>query len=86
VQRFVAACNPRQRTMKLKLQDVGQKVAHVRHVRGYVILGARVEVLLAPGHWRRNTLVFPPQFPPRLVVFLRRDLAGEHLPAPLIDY
>ena len=82
-----ASCSrrPAQRAVELELQDVGQEVARVRRVVGHVVLGAGVEELLAARRRRRDALVLQPQVPPRLVVVRRRDLAGEHLPAPLVD-
>src|SRR5947208_14506001 len=72
--------------MELELQHRRQEVARVRrHVRD-VELRARVEELLAA--WRRgyHTLILQPQRPPGRVVALGWDLAGKHLPAPLIDH
>src|SRR5664279_4546015 len=86
VERTLASGDPRQRAVKLELEDVRQKVAHIRDVAGHVELRAGVEILLVPRHRRRDALVFLPQLPPRLVVFLRRDLSRENLPAPFVDH
>ena len=85
MQRLFAPRRLGQRAMKLELQNVGEKVAHVRNVGGHVILGAGVEILLASVYGRSHALVFQLQFPPCLVVLLRWYLAGEHLPAPLVN-
>ena len=86
VERSRAARLARQRAMELELQDVGQEVAHVRRVRRptwYFAPGSKN--CLAAGRGRRDALVLQAQLPPRLVVVVGRDLAGEDLPAPLVD-
>src|SRR5262249_35021160 len=85
IQRAGAPGGPRQRAVELELEDVRQEVPRVWDVGCDVILGAGVEVLLGARGWRRDALIFPAQIPPGLVVLLRRDLACENLPAPLID-
>ena len=72
--------------MKLELQNVRQEIAHVRHVRGYVILGAGVEIGLGAARGRRDPLVLLAKLPPGLVVLLGRNLAGKDFPPPLIDH
>src|SRR5208337_2794024 len=47
MQRPFAPRRPGKGAMKLELQNVGEKVAHVGNVSGHVILGAEVEILLA---------------------------------------
>ena len=49
------------------------------------LFGPRVETTLVSRNWRRDALILQPQLPPALVVLLRRNLAGEHLPSPLVD-
>ena len=51
-----------------------------------MILRAWIEIGFGTLHRRRHALVFQTQLPPRLVVFLGRNLAGEHLPSPFVDH
>src|SRR5262245_52974326 len=85
VERERAAGDLRQRAVTLELQDAGEEVARVRGVVGHVILRAGIEELLAARRRRRDALILQAQIPPRLVVVLRLDLAGKHLPPPLVD-
>src|SRR3954451_3951645 len=85
IERFGIARGLTERAVELELEDVGEEIARVRHVRGYVILRARIEILLAARLRRRDALVLQPQRPPFLVVVLRFDLAGEDAPAPRVD-
>ena len=71
--------------MKLELENVGQKVAHVGHIRRDVIFRRRIEILFGARRGRGDALILQPQLPPRRVVLGRRNLAVEDLPAPLID-
>ena len=50
-----------------------------------MIFGAGVEVGLGTFRRRRDALIFAAQVPPRLIVFVGRNFAGEDFPAPLID-
>src|SRR6267142_5086120 len=54
--------------MELELQEPGEEVPRVGHVRGHVVLRGRIEVLLGARERRRYALVFAAQRPPRLVV------------------
>src|SRR6266481_7369664 len=71
--------------VELELEESGEEVARIGHVRGHVVLGAGIEVLLRPRHRRRYPLVLRPQSPPGLVVVGGRRLSAEHVPTPLID-
>ena len=70
--------------MKLELENARQEVARVRNICGDVVLRAGVEELFAALAGRLDALIFTPQFPPGAVLIGRRDLAGEHAPAPLV--
>ncbi len=74
-----------QGAVELELQDRRQEVAGVGDVGRDVILGARVEVILRTLHRRDDPLVLGAQRPPGGVVVLGLDLAGEDIPAPLVD-
>ena len=54
--------------MKLKLQNVGEKVSRVRRVCRDVVLRARIEVRFGSRQRSRHTLILLAQLPPRLVV------------------
>src|SRR6267143_4081717 len=56
-----------ERPVELELQDVGQEVTGVRHVRRDVVLGAGIEIGLAAGNGGRDPLVLETQVPPGLV-------------------
>ena len=71
--------------MKLELQQPGQEVAGVRDVGGDVILGARIEVLLAARHRRVHPLIPATELPPGLVVVAGFGLARKDIPPPLVD-
>ena len=86
VQRSGASGGLRERAVKLELQNVREEVAHVRNIGGDVILRGRIEIRFAAIDRRRDSLIFLAQLPPGLVVLFRRNLAGEDLPAPLIDH
>src|SRR5690606_11929294 len=77
VQRPGVAGGLAQRLVELELQQVGEEVAGVRGVARHVVLGARIEELLAAGLHRGHALVLRLQFPPRLVVAVRGDRAVE---------
>src|ERR1700730_8996329 len=79
------ACFAAQRTMKLKLENVGKEIARVGDVCGDVILRSWIEVSLATLHGRRHALILALQVPPGLVVIRRRNLPGEDFPAPLVN-
>src|SRR3954464_12663066 len=70
VQRPLEAGGITQRLVELELQDEREEVARVRGVARDVVLGARIEILLAAFHRRHHTLVLEAQVPPGLVVFL----------------
>ena len=73
------------RAVELELQDAGEEVARVRHVRRHMVLRAGIEVLLAAWNRRGDALIRRPQRPPRLVVIGGSRLAAEDVPAPLVD-
>ncbi|KIQ98243.1 hypothetical protein TI01_0233 [Lysobacter sp. A03] len=75
-----------QRLVELELQHVREEIAGVRRVARHVVLGARIEELLAARLHRRHALVFGLQVPPRLVVLVWLDGAVENAPAPAIDH
>src|SRR3546814_5218517 len=77
VQRTLVAGRVAQRLVELELQDVGEEVARVRRVGRHVVLGARVEELLAARLHRRHALVFRLELPPCGVVLGRLDRAVE---------
>src|SRR2546425_1060664 len=74
-----------QGAVELELEDVREEVARVGNVGGHVVLGPGVEVGLAARHGRRYALIPLAQRPPRGVVVGGAHLAGEDLPAPLVD-
>ena len=71
--------------MKLKLENRREEVTGVRSVCRHVILRTRIEILFATSHRRGHALVLLTQLPPRLVVIVWSNLAGENSPTPLID-
>ncbi len=77
---------PAHGAVELVLEHGREEVTRVGHVGGDVILGAGIEVLLSAGLGRGHALILRAQLPPGLVVLLGRDLAGEHLPTPLVDH
>src|SRR5262249_46476748 len=85
MQRSLDSRSLAQRALELELQNTRKKVAYVRSVRRYVILGPGIEVLLAAFYRRRHALILRLQVPPRFVVFPRSDLPGKNLPSPLVD-
>ena len=74
-----------ERAIELEFVNVGQKVAHVRHVPSDVKFRARIEVSFAARNRWRYSLIFQPQVPPCLVVIIRPDFSRENLPAPFVD-
>ena len=71
--------------VELELVDAGEEVAGVGDVAGDVVFGAGIEVGFGAGYGRGYALVFFAQGPPGLVVVGGFGLAGEDLPAPLVD-
>src|SRR6266851_1022482 len=57
-----------QSAMELELQNKREEITRIRHVGGYMIFCAWIEISLASSDGRSDTLVFPPEFPPRFVV------------------
>ena len=70
---------------ELELVDAGEEVAGVGDVAGDVIFGAGIEVGFGAGDGWGYALIFFAERPPGLVVVGGLDLAGEDLPAPLVD-
>src|SRR5467141_284467 len=68
VQRALVSGRLAHGAVELELEDPRQEVPRIRHVRGHMVLGAGIEVLLRPRHRRRHALVLRPQRPPGLVV------------------
>src|SRR2546429_6298903 len=85
VQRALLPRGLAHRAVELELQDAGEEVARVRHVRRHMVLRAGIEVLLAAWNRRGDALIRRPQCPPRLVVIGGSRLAAEDVPAPLVD-
>jgi len=48
----------RKRAVELELENIGQEVARVGNVGGYVIFGARIEELVRAGLGRGYALLF----------------------------
>src|SRR5690606_33990527 len=86
VQRAGVAGGLAQRLVELELQQVRQEIAGVRGIARHVVLGTRVEELLAARLHRGHALVARLQLPPGLVVAVRGDRAVEHAPAPAVDH
>src|SRR5216683_1338009 len=79
ISRFLA-----QSAMKLELQNKGEEITRIGNVGGYMIFCAWIEISLASSGWWSDTLVFPPEFPPRFVVIRGLNFAREYFPAPLV--
>ena len=73
------------RLVELELQDTGEEVAGVGHVRGDVILGPGIETVGPARHGRRDALVLQLHVDPMLAVVGGLDLAAEHVPAIAVD-
>src|SRR5262245_21978682 len=78
VKRARAASSLCEGTMKLELENVGEKITRVRRVVRHVVFCARIEELFTARRWRRDALIFQAQIPPGLVVVGWGDLASEH--------
>ena len=71
--------------MKLELKNAGQEITDVWSVGGHVVFRARIKVGLRALYRRSNALILGSQLPPCFVVLFWSNLAGENLPAPLIN-
>ena len=71
--------------VELELVDAGEEVTGVGDVSGDVVFGAGIEVGFGAGGGWGDALVFFTERPPGLVVVAGLGLAGEDLPAPLVD-
>ena len=63
--------------MKLKLQNVGQEVAHVGHIGRHVVLGAWIEILFRSPRRRRDALILQPKLPPGLSLYFSGGISPE---------
>ena len=85
VERALVTGGVTHRLVELELVDAGEEVAGVGNVGGDVVFGAGIEVGFGAGDGRGDALVLLAESPPGLVVVGGLDLAGEDLPAPLVD-
>ena len=72
--------------MKLKLQNVGEKITHIGRVSGDMVFCAWVKCVGRTITGSTKALIFLPELPPTSIVFRRRVFAIEDFPTPLVDH